>query len=121
MFRVLLETLKQQEQRFSDWLPHHFLEAKSETLKHSVESALLQEPYMESFLREGKEAEMNALLVQLREEVPMMTVATLKGILDALHRHEALQETISQDLVKWYRAQGWKFPLFHFESQDQAK
>jgi hypothetical protein len=115
MFRTLVETLKTYEKEFENWQPHHFLEAKSETLKKAVERSLQQEPMLDHFLHQGTESEATALVELLREEVPMITVATLKGILDALYRYEALQEEISQDLVRWYRKKGWKFPEFRFE------
>jgi Fe2+ or Zn2+ uptake regulation protein len=115
MFRQLITSLKSYEKEFENWLPHHFLEAKSETLKKAIETSLQQEPTLEHFLRTGTEEEATALLELLREEVPMMTVATLKGILDTLYKYEALQETPSKELVRWYRAQGWKFPEFRFE------
>lgn len=115
MFRTLLESLKSYEEKFADWQPHHFLEAKSETLKKAVETSLQQEPMLDHFIHQGTEEEAMALVELLREEVPMMTVATLKGILDTLYKHEALQEDISKDVVRWYRKQGWKFPEFRFE------
>jgi hypothetical protein len=115
MFRTLLTSLKSYEEKFENWQPHHFVEAKSETLKKAVESSLLQEPMLEHFLSNGTEADVNTLVELLREEVPMMTVATLKGILDTLYKQEALQGTPSQELVRWYRQQGWKFPEFRFE------
>ena len=115
MFRTLIATLKTYEEKFENWLPHHFLEAKSETLKKAVETSLQQDPMFEYFLSNGTEVEATALVELLREEVPMMTVATLKGILDALYKLEALQGIPSQELVRWYRKQGWKFPEFRFE------
>lgn len=115
MFQTLVESLKTYEKEFENWQPHHFLETKSETLKKAVESSLQKEPTLDYFLHKGTEVEAIALVELLREEVPMMTVATLKGILDSLYKHEALQEDISQDLVRWYRKQGWKFPEFRFE------
>lgn len=115
MFQILVESLKTYEKEFENWQPHHFLETKSETLKKAVESSLQKEPTLDYFLHKGTEVEATALVELLREEVPMMTVGTLKGILDALYKHEALQEDISQDLVRWYRKQGWKFPEFRFE------
>ena len=120
MFHQLLESLKTYEKEFENWQPHHFLEAKSETLKKAVERSLQAEPTFEHFLQNGTVEEATQLLELLREEVPMMTVGTLKGILDALYRHEALQGKPSQDLVGWYRKQGWKFPPFQFEKEQEA-
>lgn len=123
MFRQLLESLKTYETKFEDWEPHRFLDAKSDTLKKAVECSLQQEPTFDHFLHQGTAAEATQLVELLREEVPLMTVVTLKGILDALYKHEALQEEISQELVGWYRVQGWKFPPFKFEklAEEQAQ
>ena len=120
-FEPLIRSLKAFDAEHSYWSFETFHSPTNQTLKRFVEFTLQNNLNLESFLVYSEGKDLEELTKELRDFIPRMLVPCLKGLLDALHRQEALQQHYNRELVGWFRTQGWKFPAFPFEMEQKIE
>lgn len=120
-FEPLIRALKAFDAEHSYWSFETFMSPTNQTLKRFVEFTLQTHLNLESFLVYSEAKDLEELTRELRDFVPRMLVPCLKGVLDVLHRQEALQQHYNRDLVLWFRTQGWSFPAFPFETEQKIE
>ncbi len=99
------------------WRPiQDFYDLNTETLKKAISMVFdKHDEFMEYMSLEGTTADIEALQAKLKETAPRMFFITMACFLGSLNDKEKHGATVSQEIVKWYRAQGWTFPEFRFE------
>jgi len=77
-------------------------------------------PLLLQLLESGTDKHMFDLLTSLSANINLspMVVALQKSIVANFKRREDLQESISIELVRWFRKGGWKFPKLSIEHDE---
>jgi len=113
----VLKTLKAIELEHRWWSPEIFLRLDNQTLKRKVTHVIQTDPYCKTLSRDGTREEIEAFKDALHEQTPLMIISVLTCFLDYLFQQEQTGGSISSQIVKWYRNQGWQFPKFTFEER----
>ena len=112
----LIKDLKRIEMEHRWWSPEVFLSLENKTLKRKVVDILNKSSYITRLAAYGTKEDIQAFTFALHEETPMMIVSVLSCFLDKMFTLETLHIAISQQIVAWYRNEGWQFPKFKCEN-----
>jgi hypothetical protein len=115
---ALLEALQQIEVERRWWSPEIFINMENETLKGDVKGAFhTHNDFITELAINGTTESIQTFSDTMHEETPLVIVSVLTCFLDFLFKREESCQTISHQIVTWYRNQGWQFPKFKFEEE----
>lgn len=106
--------------RQSFWSAETFSQPTNKTVQKFLKSLIQNEPTLLRLVQSGTGEEIAEFYEALKENAIVMSLPMMHGLLAEMYASEQLQETISQDAVKWFRKMGWKFPEFEFEKIELA-
>jgi hypothetical protein len=100
------------------WSPEQFQNIHDTTIRTTVRAAF-REPtkYIETLIQHGSKEDIDTFSVAVKEQCPFMYLATFAGLLDTLYSCEEHGILYSEQLVEWFRDNGWSFPEFEFEKK----
>jgi hypothetical protein len=113
----LVKTLSAFEKTHSWWSSETFMNANNETLKKEIKLQIQKSIYAIVLAREATEEQFQELVDAIFEKSPRMMFVFFPVFLDYMKTQENLQETVSLDILKWYRKNGWSFPQFNAETK----
>lgn len=97
------------------WSHNTWFLPDNQTLKEFVESQIRSDVSIQNLIKQGTNDDITQFYEKLKDVSPLISTAVMKGILNVCYREEKLDGQFSKDIVKWFRAMGWKFPDFTFE------
>ena len=99
------------------WAIEKFYNIKNETLKKAVETILKKhDAYIMNIAINGESTIIETIVSEIKKDAPFMFVSFMACFLDYMYKLNTIQkQDVSQELVSWYRKQGWEFPNFSFE------
>jgi hypothetical protein len=112
----LLNELKKVEQEHRWWSPEVFLSLENKTLKRKVVEIIEKSTYITRLAAYGTKEDIQDFTFELHEKTPMMIVSVLSCFLDKMFTLETHHVPISNEIVAWYRKEGWQFPKFKCET-----
>lgn len=106
--------------RQSFWSAETFSQPTNKTVQQFLKSLIQNEPTLLHLVQSGTGEEIAEFYEALKDTAIVMSLPMMHGLLAEMYASEKLQETISQDAVKWFRKMGWKFPEFDFEKIESS-
>lgn len=118
----IIATLVSFVNHHDSWSPEQFQNIQNATIRATVRAAF-REPtkYIETLVQHGTKMEIHEFSLAVKEQCPLMYLATFAGLLDILYSCEEYGTIYSPNLVEWFRENGWSFPEFEFEKKMRAK
>lgn len=119
----ILEDLAQFEQKHLWWTDKRFLDMTNKEGKKAVEQiyeGVEANEFVNRLAANGTDMEIVAFANKVKKISPRMILFVLTCFLDLIHKREEAGQEISHEIVKWYRYEGWRFPLFEYEKRDMA-
>ena len=115
----VVEQLAEFEKNHHSWEDKKFLNIQTKEAKEAVEEIYrTNEAYINELAAKGTDMELVAFVNKVKKQSPRMILFVLSCFLDLIHKREEASQDISREIVKWYRYEGWKFPLFDYEKKN---
>ncbi len=112
---AFVEEITSFEKIHSWWSDETFMKADNKTIRTFLCDTIRQNAWVEGLATKGTSADMDQLKEKLLAQCPKMAQATLMNLLDYLYTFDTAGKPFSEELVSWYRTQGWQFPPFSHE------
>ena len=97
------------------WSPQTFQRLDNQTLKRFVDEQISTCEAFEQLLQTGSTDEFETWIAAILEAAPKMITVVLACILNNLHSLDSANQLLSEQIVAWYRKEGWSFPPFRHE------
>ena len=103
------------------WSPQTFQLLTNKTLTEFSRAKLAELPTLGPLLQTGTLEEFEAFIAAILEAAPKMITVVLACCLDRLHTIDCAQQPVSAAIVAWYRQEGWNFPQFRHEQDNECQ